>query len=90
MTLCRIAKCSVSFSRLWLDEEISEVDEEIADWWKNNRNDMQYNHVSDIARLVLLYKHGGVYLDTDYVPIRSLTELRNTLGKAITHNEHAI
>eukprot|EP00029_Vermamoeba_vermiformis_P014845 TRINITY_DN9962_c0_g1_i1.p1 TRINITY_DN9962_c0_g1~~TRINITY_DN9962_c0_g1_i1.p1 ORF type:complete len:334 (-),score=38.42 TRINITY_DN9962_c0_g1_i1:213-1214(-) len=75
-----LTKCSVSFVRLWLDEEISQVDEEIADWWKNNRKDMQYNHVSDIARLALLYKHGGVYLDTDFVPIRSLMELHNTLG----------
>lgn len=78
-----LPKCSVSFVRLWLDEEISQVDEEIADWWKNNRKDMQYNHVSDIARLALLYKHGGVYLDTDFVPIRSLMELHNTLGKSL-------
>jgi len=75
----------VSFARLSLDTEISQIDQEIADWWKNNRKDLQYNHVSDIARLVLLYKYGGVYLDTDFVSIRSLTELRNTLGKYSTN-----
>lgn len=39
--------------------------------YKNNR----FGRVSDILRLLILYKHGGVYKDTDYRIDQSLTPL---------------
>ncbi|XP_048205275.1 lactosylceramide 4-alpha-galactosyltransferase [Perognathus longimembris pacificus] len=36
--------------------------------------------LSDAARLALLWKRGGVYLDTDFIVLRSLRSLRNALG----------
>lgn len=37
-------------------------------------------NLSNLMRLVMLYKYGGVYLDTDVIVLRDFTELRNTLG----------
>ncbi|KAK4787812.1 hypothetical protein SAY86_011645 [Trapa natans] len=37
-------------------------------------------NLSNLLRLSLLYKYGGVYLDTDVVVLRSLTQLRNVIG----------
>ncbi|KAM6161486.1 lactosylceramide 4-alpha-galactosyltransferase isoform 1-T2 [Erethizon dorsatum] len=36
--------------------------------------------LSDAARLALLWKFGGVYLDTDFIVLRSLGNLTNVLG----------
>ncbi|KAK4232849.1 Lactosylceramide 4-alpha-galactosyltransferase [Achaetomium macrosporum] len=35
-------------------------------------------HKADFVRLAALHEHGGVYLDTDAVPIRDVAELRNS------------
>lgn len=37
-------------------------------------------HLSDLLRLAVLYKYGGVYLDTDIVFLKDLSALRNTAG----------
>ncbi|XP_037369321.1 lactosylceramide 4-alpha-galactosyltransferase [Talpa occidentalis] len=37
--------------------------------------------LSDAARLALLWKFGGVYLDTDFIVLKSLRNLTNVLGK---------
>ena len=40
-----------------------------------------YSHETDLLRLLLLYKFGGVYLDTDVIVVRSLDNLvANVLG----------
>ncbi|XP_042553900.1 lactosylceramide 4-alpha-galactosyltransferase [Dipodomys spectabilis] len=36
--------------------------------------------LSDAARIALLWKFGGIYLDTDFIVLRSLKNLTNTLG----------
>ncbi|XP_071724805.1 uncharacterized protein [Rutidosis leptorrhynchoides] len=36
--------------------------------------------LSDLIRLAVLYKYGGVYLDTDFVTIKSFKGLRNSVG----------
>lgn len=36
--------------------------------------------LSDAARLALLWKFGGIYLDTDFIVLRSLRRLTNALG----------
>lgn len=37
-------------------------------------------HLSDAVRLALLWKRGGIYMDTDVVVLRSLDDLRNAIG----------
>ncbi|MBA0814807.1 hypothetical protein Gohar_020612, partial [Gossypium harknessii] len=37
-------------------------------------------NLSNLMRLVALYKYGGVYLDTDFIVMRSFKGLKNTIG----------
>ncbi|OMO76466.1 hypothetical protein CCACVL1_15636 [Corchorus capsularis] len=37
-------------------------------------------NLSNLLRLALLYKYGGVYLDTDIIVLKSLNKLRNVIG----------
>ncbi|KAK9073057.1 hypothetical protein SSX86_007379 [Deinandra increscens subsp. villosa] len=37
-------------------------------------------NLSNLIRLVVLYKYGGVYLDTDFVPLQDFSGLRNAIG----------
>ena len=39
-----------------------------------------YSHVSDMLRLLILFRYGGVYLDTDVVITRSFHDLEDSLG----------
>jgi hypothetical protein len=39
-----------------------------------------FSHLTDAMRLALLWKYGGVYLDTDAIVIRNMEKVRNTLG----------
>jgi lactosylceramide 4-alpha-galactosyltransferase len=39
-----------------------------------------YSHFTDLVRLLVLYKQGGVYLDTDVVVVKPFYELTNVLG----------
>ncbi|KAL7582431.1 hypothetical protein Lser_V15G42771 [Lactuca serriola] len=37
-------------------------------------------NLSNLIRLVVLYKFGGVYLDTDFIPLKDFSGLRNSIG----------
>lgn len=37
-------------------------------------------NLSNLLRLAVLYKYGGVYLDTDFIILKKLSALRNTIG----------
>lgn len=37
-------------------------------------------NLSNLLRLALLYKFGGIYLDTDVIVLRSFSELKNVIG----------
>lgn len=37
-------------------------------------------NLSNLLRLALLYKFGGIYLDTDVIVLKSLSKLRNVIG----------
>lgn len=53
-------------------------------WYKMKLiKDSQYpvHHLSDAARLAILWKHGGIYLDTDALIIRSLNNLSNSVSE---------
>ncbi|XP_057756134.1 uncharacterized protein LOC130975341 [Arachis stenosperma] len=38
------------------------------------------NNLSNLIRLTILYKYGGVYMDTDLIVLRDFSNLRNTIG----------
>uniref|UniRef100_A0A6N2MQL1 Alpha 1,4-glycosyltransferase domain-containing protein n=1 Tax=Salix viminalis TaxID=40686 RepID=A0A6N2MQL1_SALVM len=37
-------------------------------------------NLSNLIRLAVLYKYGGIYLDTDFVVLKSFADLRNSIG----------
>ncbi|XP_055808166.1 uncharacterized protein LOC129876699 [Solanum dulcamara] len=37
-------------------------------------------NLSNLIRLAVLYKYGGVYLDTDFIILRDISRLRNSIG----------
>ena len=39
-----------------------------------------YSHVTDLFRILIIYIHGGIYIDTDVLVLKSFDNLRNTLG----------
>ncbi|KAK7395126.1 hypothetical protein VNO78_15669 [Psophocarpus tetragonolobus] len=39
-----------------------------------------FQNLSNLMRLAVLYKYGGVYLDTDFIVLKPLSELRNCIG----------
>ncbi|OMO85121.1 hypothetical protein CCACVL1_10414 [Corchorus capsularis] len=39
-----------------------------------------FNTLSDLIRLAVLYKYGGVYIDTDFIFLKDLSPLRNVIG----------
>ncbi|PON43540.1 Alpha 1,4-glycosyltransferase domain containing protein [Parasponia andersonii] len=43
-------------------------------------------NLSNLIRLALLYKYGGVYLDTDFIVLKGFSSLRNTIA---TQSENA-
>ena len=45
-----------------------------------NRSTWRLFHLSDAARVALLWKKGGLYLDMDCIVLRSLHSLNNTIG----------
>ncbi|XP_065853795.1 uncharacterized protein [Euphorbia lathyris] len=42
-------------------------------------------NLSNLIRLAVLYKYGGVYLDTDFIVLKSFTGLRNSIGAQSVH-----
>ncbi|KAL9658151.1 hypothetical protein ABK040_013063 [Willaertia magna] len=52
------------------------------EWYRNKQWEIGFtsNNLSNAARLALLYKYGGVYIDTDYLILRDVTTLRNALA----------
>lgn len=39
-----------------------------------------YSHITDMARMLALYRYGGTYVDTDIVLLRSLDDVDNVIG----------
>lgn len=55
------------------------------DWWKNyedkiRKGEFNLVHTSDALRVALIWKYGGIYLDTDTITIRNLNYLLNFPG----------
>lgn len=72
--------CMESWRKFCPDYEILEWNEDNFNIERYSYSSQAYRHgkwafVSDIARLDILYKYGGIYLDTDVELIRSLDDL---------------
>lgn len=75
-----LQKCMDSWKRFCPDYEIIRWDESNYDIHKSPYMEQAYaqkkwGFIPDIARLDILYQHGGIYLDTDVELIRNLDEL---------------
>lgn len=78
-------RCIDSWKKHAPDCEIIEWNEENFDVTQNNYIRQAYeakrwSFVSDYARLVIIYEHGGIYLDTDVELIRPIDELLDGTG----------
>ncbi len=58
--------------RLWTDVDLATYDFELRDLFDLSDN---YGEKSDILRAELLYKYGGVYVDTDFECLKPIDEL---------------
>lgn len=84
-----ILKCLKSWQTNMLDWEIKEWNEDNFDIYANEYTKEAYQNkkwafVADYIRLYVLYKEGGVYLDTDMYIVKSLDDILNyelVLGK---------
>lgn len=76
--------CIASWKKFCPDFEILEWNEnnfdlsDVPEFVKEAYENKNFAYVSDYARLVILYKHGGVYMDTDVEIIRNLSGLLNS------------
>lgn len=77
-----IEKCIKSWREIMPDYEIIEWNEDNFDvnlipYTKEAYDNKRYAFVSDVARLHVIYHHGGIYLDTDVEVIRKFDDLLN-------------
>ena len=72
-------------------------DEILKSWWKSSRQQVlksphAYSHLTDLMRIYLLWKHGGVYADLDTITVRNLKRLFPFpgLGKCFEWNSESL
>ncbi|KAK4488001.1 hypothetical protein RD792_003740 [Penstemon davidsonii] len=65
-----------------LDELLKDTPTHIfASVWHDWKKTKHYpTHYSELIRLAALYKYGGIYLDSDVIVLKPLSELNNTVG----------
>lgn len=54
--------------------------EELRSGRKDPGNIPLFNNLSNLIRLAMLYKYGGIYLDTDFIILKDFSGLRNSVG----------
>ncbi len=90
----KMQKCMESWKNICSEYEIIEWNEDNFDIHLNKYTEMcyeqkKYAFLSDYVRLLIIYEHGGIYLDTDVEVIRSLDELLNNKAYfGFEDNEH--
>jgi len=77
------ATAKVSVVRFSLEELAAETP--IQEWLDQNREIYTSGphsavHQADLVRLLLLYSHGGIYIDTDVIVTAPMHEVRNSIG----------
>ena len=75
-------KCIASWKKYCPDYEIKEwnetnIDISSVDYMKEAYEEKAWGFVSDVARLQIIYEHGGIYMDTDVEIVKSLDVLLN-------------
>ncbi len=80
-------KCILSWTRFFPDYEIIQWNEDNfdvnqIDFMKKAYEDKKWAFVSDVARLIVIYRHGGIYFDTDVEVVKSFDDIlnKNTVG----------
>ena len=63
---------TINFTKLFTDTPVEGIENQVEKVVAHRSC-----HYSDIARLALMYKYGGFYLDMDIIVLQSLTELKN-------------
>ena len=81
----RIKHCIESWKKYLPDYEIIEWNEDnfdinINDFCKQAYDNKIWAYVSDVARLYVLYKYGGIYMDTDVEVYKPLDEFLDQEG----------
>ncbi|KAK4800284.1 hypothetical protein SAY86_020771 [Trapa natans] len=66
-----------------LEELLADTPTEIfaSVWFEWRKTKFYPTHFSELVRLAALYKYGGIYLDSDIIVLKSLSQLNNTLGQ---------
>ncbi|KAK4432294.1 hypothetical protein Salat_0991500 [Sesamum alatum] len=68
---------------LWALFENTPAEGWLSDIMNGNRDPGEIplaQNLSNLIRLAVLYKYGGVYLDTDFIVLKDFSGLRNTIG----------
>lgn len=66
----------LDFKELFLDTPLSAWYAKVESHWEL----VDYPTLSDACRLAVLWKRGGIYLDTDFIILRNLANLTNAMG----------
>jgi inositol phosphorylceramide mannosyltransferase catalytic subunit len=78
---CQLANNKTVFM-FWDDESISALlkghDMELYRFY--SKSSISFAQKSDIARYVIIYLHGGVYVDTDYKCIKNIMDMVSTVN----------
>ncbi|XP_015278457.1 PREDICTED: lactosylceramide 4-alpha-galactosyltransferase, partial [Gekko japonicus] len=85
-----LLRCFTNIEFKPLDVKDLFVDTPLADWYAVAQHRWEPYFVpilSDACRLAIMWKFGGIYLDTDFIVLKSLKNLTNVLG---TQSEHTL
>lgn len=90
-----VKKCIASWKKVCPDYEIKEWNEDnfditLCDYMKEAYEAEKWGFVPDFARLWVIYKYGGFYLDTDVELIKSLDSLRHHKTFFASEDNHFI
>ena len=90
----KVKKCIDSWKKFCPDYEIFEWNEQNFDvncmpYVKQAYMAKKYAFVSDVARLMMVYEHGGIYMDTDVEVIKPMDDLlEHTAYMSFENNEN--
>ncbi|XP_057801272.1 uncharacterized protein LOC131016579 [Salvia miltiorrhiza] len=76
----RVRAISLDLSSLFNDTPAEIWFDQIKNGSKNAGEIPLPQNLSNLIRLAALYKYGGVYLDTDFIILKDLSRLRNSIG----------
>ncbi|XP_040291953.1 lactosylceramide 4-alpha-galactosyltransferase [Bufo bufo] len=66
----------LDFKKLFMDTPLSMWYSKVEKHWES----VDYPTLSDACRLAILWKWGGIYLDTDFIILKNLVNITNSMG----------